>query len=138
MVFWLVLGLMTAAAIAVVVRPLLRRAPSPAADADGDLAVYRDQLAEIERDLSRGVLAPPEAGGYDPRVRGQPRTHAPRVPDHQGARHRPERPRANWAGRSPSSGPVLRDEARPFSEVHIDRRRLQIPCREGIRNELAG
>ena len=61
MVFWLVLGLMTAAAIAVVVRPLLRRAPSPAADADGDLAVYRDQLAEIERDLSRGVLAPPEA-----------------------------------------------------------------------------
>ncbi|MFO1098051.1 MAG: c-type cytochrome biogenesis protein CcmI [Xanthobacteraceae bacterium] len=61
MVFWLVLGLMTAAAIAVVVRPLLRRAPSPAADADGDLAVYRDQLAEIECDLSRGVLAPPEA-----------------------------------------------------------------------------
>ena len=61
MVFWLVLGLMTAAAIAVVVRPLLWRAPSPAADADGDLAVYRDQLAEIDRDLGRGALAPPEA-----------------------------------------------------------------------------
>ncbi len=53
MVFWLVLGLMTAAAIAIVVRPLLRRAPSPAADADGDLAVYRDQLAEID------VMQPP-------------------------------------------------------------------------------
>jgi cytochrome c-type biogenesis protein CcmH len=61
MVFWLVLGLMTAAAIVVVVRPLLARAPAPAADADSDLAVYRDQLAEVDRDLARGAIAQPEA-----------------------------------------------------------------------------
>jgi cytochrome c-type biogenesis protein CcmH len=61
MVFWLVLGLMTAAAIFVMVRPLLTRAPAPAADADSDLAVYRDQLAEVDRDLARGAIAQPEA-----------------------------------------------------------------------------
>jgi cytochrome c-type biogenesis protein CcmH len=61
MVFWLVLGLMTAAAIVVVVRPLLTRAPAPAADADSDLAVYRDQLAEVDRDFARGAIAQPEA-----------------------------------------------------------------------------
>jgi cytochrome c-type biogenesis protein CcmH len=61
MVFWLVLGLMTAAAIFVMVRPLLWRAPSPAADADSNLAVYRDQLAEVDRDLARGAIAQPEA-----------------------------------------------------------------------------
>jgi cytochrome c-type biogenesis protein CcmH/NrfG len=58
MVFWFVLGLMTAAAIFVVVRPLLARAPAPAADADSDLAVYRDQLAEVDRDLARGGHQP--------------------------------------------------------------------------------
>jgi cytochrome c-type biogenesis protein CcmH len=61
MVFWLVLGLMTAAAIFVMVRPLLTRTPAPAADADSDLAVYRDQLAEVDRDLARGAIAQPEA-----------------------------------------------------------------------------
>jgi len=61
MVFWLVLGLTTAAAIFAVVRPLLKRAPRPAAGADGDLAVYRDQLAEVDRDLARGAIAQPEA-----------------------------------------------------------------------------
>jgi cytochrome c-type biogenesis protein CcmH len=59
MVFWLILALMTAAAIIVVIRPLTRRVP--AATTDADLAVYRDQLAEIDRDLARGAIAPAEA-----------------------------------------------------------------------------
>ena len=59
MTFWLVLGLMTAAAMLIVVSPLFRRGPPPAAD--GDMAVYRDQLAEIDRDLARGAIAPAEA-----------------------------------------------------------------------------
>lgn len=59
MMVWLMLALMTAAAMFVAVRPLLFRAG--AAQGDGDLAVYRDQLAEIERDLARGVIAAPEA-----------------------------------------------------------------------------
>lgn len=59
MTFWLVLGVMSAAAAFAVMWPLLRR-PS-AASVDNDLAVYRDQLAEIERDLARNALAPADA-----------------------------------------------------------------------------
>ena len=59
MVFWLILAVMTAAAIVAVIRPLTRRAP--ASGSHTDLAVYRDQLAEIDRDLARGAIAPAEA-----------------------------------------------------------------------------
>ncbi|MGZ8368130.1 MAG: c-type cytochrome biogenesis protein CcmI, partial [Rhodoplanes sp.] len=59
MTFWLVLGLMTAAAMLIVVSPLFRRGPPPAAA--GEMAVYRDQLEEIDRDLARGAIAPAEA-----------------------------------------------------------------------------
>ncbi len=55
-------ALMTAAVAAAVAWPLLGRAKSPAAmRADYDLAVYRDQLAEIGRDLERGLLDANEA-----------------------------------------------------------------------------
>lgn len=59
MIFWLVMGVMTAAALFAVIGPLLRRPPLPTAD--NDLAVYRDQLAEIDRDLSQGTIAPADA-----------------------------------------------------------------------------
>ncbi len=59
MVLWFMLALMTAAAIVVAIRPLTRRAPAPASGAD--LAVYRDQLAEIDRDFARGAIASAEA-----------------------------------------------------------------------------
>jgi cytochrome c-type biogenesis protein CcmH len=58
MTIWLVLALMTLAAIFAVVVPLARR---PEAAAGDDAAVYRDQLGEIERDRARGLLAPEEA-----------------------------------------------------------------------------
>jgi cytochrome c-type biogenesis protein CcmH len=60
MLFSGLIALMTSAAILAVLWPLsreTRRAPARAAD----LAAYRDQLAEIERDLARGLIAPPEA-----------------------------------------------------------------------------
>lgn len=41
--------------------PLLRRVRTAAARRDYDLTIYRDQLAEIERDRRRGVLNDPEA-----------------------------------------------------------------------------
>ncbi len=48
MILFLILALMTAAAIFAVLWPLSRR---PAAVAAGyDIAVYRDQLDEVERD----------------------------------------------------------------------------------------
>lgn len=59
MMFWAVLGLMTAAAIVAILFPLLRRAPADAPDQD--LAVYRDQLAEIERDLANGRIVREDA-----------------------------------------------------------------------------
>jgi cytochrome c-type biogenesis protein CcmH len=56
---WLLLALMTAAAIFAVLWPLGRR-PAAAASAS-DLAVYRDQLAEIERDRSAAAIGAVEA-----------------------------------------------------------------------------
>lgn len=55
------LAAMTAVAVAAVLWPLFRRRPAPARSSF-ELGVYRDQLAEIERDLARGLVAPEEAG----------------------------------------------------------------------------
>ncbi len=58
-VFWVIAALLIAAACAAVLWPFLRR---PAIAAGGhDVEVYRDQLAEIDRDLARGAISPAEA-----------------------------------------------------------------------------
>ncbi len=60
MMFWVFAALLSAAVLALFAWPLLRgRSDPPAANAD--LAVYRDQLAELERDVARGVLPEKEA-----------------------------------------------------------------------------
>lgn len=59
MLFWIVLALMTAAAVFAVLWPM-SRSPRLAGEGAG-LAVYRDQLAEIEADRARGVLPASEA-----------------------------------------------------------------------------
>src|SRR5689334_21007604 len=61
MFLWLVFALMTAAVLAVLLRPLLRPAPIAAADA-ANVAVYRDQLAEIARERDSGLIGTAEAG----------------------------------------------------------------------------
>lgn len=54
---WLVFAVLTAGTLALLLVPLLRR-PAAAADRAGyDLAVYREQLAEIDRDLACGLLS---------------------------------------------------------------------------------
>jgi cytochrome c-type biogenesis protein CcmH len=61
---WLMLFalLMAAATTAAVVMPLLRKPKAPSAPrTEYDLAVYKDQLAEIARDLERGLIQPAEA-----------------------------------------------------------------------------
>jgi cytochrome c-type biogenesis protein CcmH len=58
MTLWFLFALMTAAAIFAVLRPLGR---SSDAKAGSDLAVYRDQLDEIERDRSVGLIGEAEA-----------------------------------------------------------------------------
>jgi cytochrome c-type biogenesis protein CcmH len=59
MMFWIVCGVMTLAVAAVIVSPLLR--PKEVGDDNPDIAIYRAQLSEIDRDLERELLAPDEA-----------------------------------------------------------------------------
>ena len=58
MTLWLVMALMTAAAIFAVLWPLARRTPLRTGS---DVAVYRDQLDEIERDRAVGLIGEREA-----------------------------------------------------------------------------
>src|SRR5437588_7661603 len=58
MTLWLVFPLMTAAALFVVLWPLARR---KAVASGTDVAVYRDQLEEIERDRAAGLIPAKEA-----------------------------------------------------------------------------
>jgi cytochrome c-type biogenesis protein CcmH len=56
---WLAIAAMTCAAVFAVLIPLSRQAAS-AADAR-DVAVYKDQLAEVDRDAAAGLIGPAEA-----------------------------------------------------------------------------
>ncbi|MBV8835701.1 MAG: c-type cytochrome biogenesis protein CcmI [Alphaproteobacteria bacterium] len=60
MMLWFLFALMTAAAIFAVLWPLGRGA-RVVRDADGDIAVYRDQLDEIARDSANGLIGDAEA-----------------------------------------------------------------------------
>ena len=59
MMLWLVLALMTAAAMCAVGWPLARAGRKP--KSGSDLAVYRDQLDEISRDQAAGFIGEAEA-----------------------------------------------------------------------------
>lgn len=58
MMLWFLMALMTAAAIFAVLWPLARRMPLRSGS---DIAVYRDQLDEIERDRAAGLIGEREA-----------------------------------------------------------------------------
>jgi cytochrome c-type biogenesis protein CcmH len=59
MTLWFVFALMTVAAIFAVLWPLSRSASAPAGGSEA--VVYRDQLAEIDRDVSAGLIGVSEA-----------------------------------------------------------------------------
>lgn len=61
MIVWLILAAMTLAVGLGLALPLLRARAAVAPGAAHDLAVYRDQLAEIDRDRARGTLTDGEA-----------------------------------------------------------------------------
>lgn len=63
MLFWILSAALALAVASLLVLALVRGrgARSAVADAEADLAVYRDQLREVERDLARGVLSEAEA-----------------------------------------------------------------------------
>ncbi len=56
---WLAFALLSLIALLLVLPPLLRRPKST--DQARDLAVYRDQLKEVDADLERGLISPAEA-----------------------------------------------------------------------------
>lgn len=58
---WLIFATLTLAALALLLWPLLRRQPAAAPRGNFDVAVYRDQLAEIDKDLERRLLSPAQA-----------------------------------------------------------------------------
>jgi cytochrome c-type biogenesis protein CcmH len=55
------LALLTTATVGVLLVPLLKRRVTTTARLDNDLAIYRDQLGELEREQAAGTLAPEEA-----------------------------------------------------------------------------
>lgn len=61
MMLRLTFAALTLAALALLLWPLLRRQSVAASCGDFDVAVYRDQLAEIDKDLERRLLSPAQA-----------------------------------------------------------------------------
>jgi cytochrome c-type biogenesis protein CcmH len=61
MTLWIVLFAVAALSMILVVAPLWRRGRHDMSRAAFDAQVYRDQLAEVERDAGRGALSPEEA-----------------------------------------------------------------------------
>lgn len=61
MIFWILVAALSALVTFWITRPLLRAAPPAAASNAADVAVYKDQLAEIDADLARGQLSEAEA-----------------------------------------------------------------------------
>lgn len=59
-IFWLICFVLTALAGLAIVAPMLRNRNN-ADTTDTDIDIYRDQLAEVDRDLTRGVLDADEA-----------------------------------------------------------------------------
>ncbi|MGQ0674149.1 MAG: c-type cytochrome biogenesis protein CcmI [Hyphomicrobium sp.] len=61
MLLWIAFAILTAAAVAALLGPLRRETADVPSASDADMAVYRDQLAEIAADRERGLLGDNEA-----------------------------------------------------------------------------
>lgn len=61
MLFWVAAAVLTIVCVAAALAPLMRGASRADAPADHDLEVYKDQLAEIDRDGAAGLIAREDA-----------------------------------------------------------------------------
>jgi len=61
MLLWVTFAIMTSAALGALLWPVYRRGAPDAGSRDAELAVYRDQLGEIDRDAARGLIGSEEA-----------------------------------------------------------------------------
>ena len=58
---WALLIVLSAAALLVLLWPLIRRMPQSANISNNDLTVYSHQLSDLENDIARGVVEEEEA-----------------------------------------------------------------------------
>jgi cytochrome c-type biogenesis protein CcmH len=61
MLLWIAMALMTGAAVMAVLWPLSRRLSGAETESRGDVEFYRDQLAEIDREIDRGLISEEQA-----------------------------------------------------------------------------
>jgi cytochrome c-type biogenesis protein CcmH len=61
MLFWILVAVLTAVVAAILLYPLLRGAKAAENIRAGEVAVYRDQLRELDRDLAGGLITAGEA-----------------------------------------------------------------------------
>ena len=66
--FWIAAGLLTAAVVALLALPLMRKATPGDLGGGTDLAVYRDQLAELEREKARGLVEAEQAASLETEI----------------------------------------------------------------------
>ena len=59
---WAAFAALTLVTVAALIWPVIRNAGAKAGQSEADLAVYRAQMAEVERDLGDGLLTDAEAG----------------------------------------------------------------------------
>jgi cytochrome c-type biogenesis protein CcmH len=89
--FWLAGALLAALAVALVLRPMVRRTPTRR---DANVAIYRDQVRELDADLAAGKLAPAD------HARARTELEARLLEDVAAAPEAPQprfSPRAAWA-----------------------------------------
>nr|WP_246298416.1 c-type cytochrome biogenesis protein CcmI [Mesorhizobium erdmanii] len=61
MLFWIIAATLTLGACLAVLLPLIGGVKGGPAAGDHDLEVYRDQLAELDLEVARGLIQPAEA-----------------------------------------------------------------------------
>ncbi|RWO90330.1 c-type cytochrome biogenesis protein CcmI [Mesorhizobium sp.] len=61
MLFWVIAAILTLGASLAVLLPLAASAKGASSSGEHDLEVYRDQLSELDRDATRGLIQPAEA-----------------------------------------------------------------------------
>ncbi len=89
---WITIAVLTAVALGLLLVPLARRGRAPAPTrAAYDITVYRDQLAEVDRDLERGLFGDDQA--HAARIEIQRRMLAAGPEDGSGGTEEPARPR---------------------------------------------
>lgn len=92
MIFWSIAATLTMLVVAGLLVPLLRRPRDTAERSAYDLAVYRDQLAEIGRDLARGEIGAEQAATARTEVERRMLAAAPADPPRNKRASAPRRP----------------------------------------------